>query len=187
MKIRSIVFLALLGVTANGTPLHSSSKQFVAPLHVPQVASNELVNNSYIIVFNDDVQPSAFQSHMQFLSFANDVHPLHTDADGESVSGVAHVYDSIIAKGYAATLSPDVLQMIRRRPEVKYVEQEKITRLSATQANAPWVRTAYFVCPCTDRLITLPPCRALHALPAAREYNLPASNIRTKITLAWVP
>ena len=145
MKIRSIVFLALLGVTANGTPLHSSSKQFVAPLHVPQVASNELVNNSYIIVFNDDVQPSAFQSHMQFLSFANDVHPLHTDADGESVSEVAHVYDSIVTKGYTGRFSNDAIEMIRRRPEVKYVEQDQLMRPDTlqVQADPTWVSTLF--------------------------------------------
>ena len=156
----------------------------LAPLYLADAPPHDVLNNSYIVMFHDDVPSPVFSTHLDFLKYASQVYPARRGEDGQVV---AHVYDSVIAKGYAATLSPDVLQMIRRRPEVKYVEQEKITRLSATQANAPWVRTAYFVGPCTDRLITLPPCRALHALPAAREYSLPASNIRTKITLAWVP
>ena len=113
----------------------------LAPLYFANAPPHDVLNNSYIVMFHDDVPSPVFSTHLDFLKYASQVYPVRGEDDGHVV---AHVYDSVIAKGYSATLSPDVLQMIRRRPEVKYVEQEKITRLSATQANAPWVRTATF-------------------------------------------
>lgn len=118
---------------------HHSGRQssYVAPLHVPSAPAHDLINNSYIVVFKDDVPPTVFASHLNFLQHAGQAHPLQ---DTENGINVAHVYDSSVAHGYAGTFSQDVLEMIRKRPEVDYVEQDQLAHAADVQANAPWVR-----------------------------------------------
>lgn len=123
----------------------------IAPLHVPAAAPHDLINNSYIVMFKEDVKPSAFAAHMSFLNHVNAVHPLVTDDDNEG-SAVGFVYNSFVAKGYAGKLSQDALEMIRHRPEVDYVEQEQYMYGDAIQQNSPWVR----------RIITIPSTKLWH-------------------------
>lgn len=111
----------------------------IAPLHVPTAAPHDLINNSYIVMFKEDVQPSAFAAHMNFLKHVNAVHPLVSEDDNEG-SAVGFVYDSFVAKGYSGRLSQDALEMIRYRPEVDYVEQDQYMYGDAIQRNSPWVR-----------------------------------------------
>lgn len=90
-------------------------------------------------MFKEDVQPSAFAAHMNFLKHVNAVHPLVSEDDNEG-SAVGFVYDSFVAKGYSGRLSQDALEMIRYRPEVDYVEQDQYMYGDAIQRNSPWVR-----------------------------------------------
>ena len=125
--------------------LTHASPLSLAPFYVPEAPAHDLLNSTYIVMFRDDIPADAFQAHLSFLQFANDVHPLHTDTDGESVSGVAHVYDSIVTKGYTGRFSNDAIEMIRRRPEVKYVEQDQLMRPDTlqVQADPTWVSTLF--------------------------------------------
>lgn len=115
----------------------------VAPYYVPEAPAQDLVNNSYIVMFKDDIPDTAFTAHMSFLNYANAAHPLH-DSEvseyGEVGAAVEQVYSTVV-KGYAARFSSDVLDMIRRRPEVKYVEHDRKMYVSTVQKNPPWVRT----------------------------------------------
>lgn len=110
----------------------------IAPLHVPTAAPHDLINNSYIVMFKEDVKPSAFAAHMNFLEHVNAVHPLVTEDDNEG-SAVGFVYNSFVAKGYSGRLSQDALEMIRYRPEVDYVEQDQYMYGDAIQRKSPWV------------------------------------------------
>lgn len=114
----------------------------VAPYYVPDAPAQDLVNNSYIVMFKDDIPVTAFAAHMSFLEYANAAHPLH-DSEvseyGEVGAAVEQVYNTVV-KGYAGRFSGDVLDMIRRRPEVKYVEHDRNLYVSTVQRNAPWVR-----------------------------------------------
>lgn len=107
----------------------------IAPLYIPPAAAHDLINNSYIVMFRDDVRPSVFTQHMNFLELAK-------TAKGVSASDVQleHMYNSEIAKGYAARLTPDILDLIRGRPEVKYVEQVQVMYADDIQNKPPWVR-----------------------------------------------
>lgn len=104
----------------------------VAPLHVPD--SDALVDNQYIVVLKDETPADAFNAHVNFVDFASQSSPLW----GES--GLNHVWDGGLLKGYSGRFSEDVLDMIRRRPEVDFVEQSQIVRVSEKQEPSPWVR-----------------------------------------------
>lgn len=127
---------------ASGTPLYSSSDA-IAPLYVPPVSSHDLFNNSYIVMLKDDVLSSAFSSHLRFLDLANEANPLQEEGSGV---GISQVYDSIVAKGYSGKFSEDVIKLIRRRPEVKYVEQNQVVQPDNVQMNSPWVRLYVLYC-----------------------------------------
>ena len=79
-------------------------------------------------MFQDDIEPDTFSSHMSFVAVMNELNPLQTEGEA-GISGVDHVYDSVVAKGYSGKFSENVVDMIRTRPEVKYVEQETEIRL----------------------------------------------------------
>lgn len=110
---------------------------YVAPLYIPSAPAHDLINNSYIVMFKNDVPPSVFASHLNFLQHVGQAYPLQ---DTEKGINVAHVYDSSVARGYAGTFSQDVLEMIRERPEVEYVEQDQLAHAADIQQNSPWVR-----------------------------------------------
>lgn len=88
-------------------------------------------------MLRDDVPPSAFSSHLRFLNLVNEANPLQEEGSGV---GISQVFDSIVAKGYSGKFSEDVIELIRRRPEVKYVEQNQVVRPDSVQMNPPWVR-----------------------------------------------
>ena len=122
--------------TNTDIPRHRYPPSFnIAPLNVPQVAPHDLLNDSYIVMLKEGVQPSLFASHMNFLQYANQENPLLGDE-----SGLNHVFDSHVAKGYTGKFSKEVIEMIRRQPEVDYVEHDQIVYALETQKGAPWVR-----------------------------------------------
>lgn len=132
--------------TYNSHP-HSETSPTLAPLYIPHTAApQDRLNDSYIVIFHPNVPPTAFESHLTFVAHAHAGHPLHgdysEDEGGGGGGGIAHVYDSAVTKGYAGRFSRDVLEMVRRRPEVKYVELDQVVRLDAVnvQQNPPWVR-----------------------------------------------
>ena len=115
-----------------------SSAAWIAPLYVPPVEAHDLRNVTYIVVLKRDIQPSVFDTHLSFISLAEEV-TLEQD-EGSLETKIHHVYDSVILKGYSATLPRDVLELVRRRPEVQYVEQDQAGYGGDVQTNAPWVR-----------------------------------------------
>lgn len=134
--------------TYNSHP-HPETSPTLAPLYIPRTtAPQDRLNDSYIVVFHSSVPPTAFESHLTFVAHAHAEHPLLGEdsedggGGGGGGGGIAHVYDSVVTKGYAGRFSRDVLEMVRRRPEVKYVEQDQVVRPDAVdvQQNPPWVR-----------------------------------------------
>ncbi|EJD08081.1 uncharacterized protein FOMMEDRAFT_101509 [Fomitiporia mediterranea MF3/22] len=139
-SLRSLALLSAAAV-ALSTPLSTSpdgaalryNRQYeIAPLHHPSVPAHRVVNDSYIVMFKDGVHPGAFDSHFSFLQQAHESDPL----DGDD-SGLKHVWDAHI-KGYAGSFSRDVVERIRRQPEVAYVEHDQIVHALETQKGAPW-------------------------------------------------
>ena len=147
MATKSFVLLAAaalslaspLSTSHDGLGFRSPRPQPIAPLNHPGVAPHRVLNDSYIVMFKDGVHPASFDNHFNFLAQAHEADPLdHEDA------GLTHVWDAHI-KGYAGRFSRDVLELIRRQPEVDYVEHDQIVHALDTQKSAPWVRLRLFV------------------------------------------
>jgi len=122
------------------TPLSTSSNYHrddplsVAPLldaHHP----HGTLNNSYIIMFKDGVSQTLTAQHFNFVQDAHKTSPLL----GEE-SGVRHIYAGHF-NGYAGRFSQEVIDQVRRMPEVDFVEKDQIVKAIDvdTQKSAPWV------------------------------------------------
>lgn len=92
------------------------------PVGVGSVSTSGLIPNQYIVVFRDQ---------------AGDARP-HTRAKVSLSGGVLrHSYTSAI-KGFSAVLSPAAVAALRGDPDVAYIEQDQVVRVSATQSGATW-------------------------------------------------
>ena len=79
---------------------------------------------------------SLMQNHINFLMAAHNADPL----EGDDMAGISQIYEGHI-NGYAGRFTPNVLDQIRRMPEVAYVEKDQIVQTQEinTQKSAPWV------------------------------------------------
>ncbi|KAF9448260.1 hypothetical protein P691DRAFT_775538 [Macrolepiota fuliginosa MF-IS2] len=135
-----LVVSLLLASTAFASPL--STPQHDLPAHSPLTLAPLLdehhphgtVNNSYIVVFKDDVPLHLIQNHMSFLQDAHSEDPLIDD-----FAGVRQVYDGHLT-GYAGRFSRSVVNKLLAAPEVAYIEKDQIVRTMdhETQRSAPW-------------------------------------------------
>ena len=148
-----LLCVTLLAVSlASATPLstyHGASRQAAGFTLAPIMLAEHphgTVNNSYIVMLKDGVEPALMANHMNFLQ---NVHA--ADAAADAFTGLTHVYDTHV-KGYAGRFSDFVLDHIRSMPEVAFVERDQIVRTlevergvdvdaegSKTQNGAPWV------------------------------------------------
>ncbi|KAI0800322.1 peptidase S8/S53 domain-containing protein [Fomes fomentarius] len=149
-RLLCITLLAVSLVSA--TPLstyHSTDRHVASAMTLAPLMSHEhphgSVNNSYIVMLKDGVDPALMANHMNFLQ---NIHAADPEAD--AFAGLTHVYDSHI-KGYAGKFSSSIVEQIRMMPEVNYVERDQMVRTleverhqefeaekHATQKGAPW-------------------------------------------------
>ena len=144
-KLSSYLFTLAAVRLSLASPFHNGGAS-IAPLYIPPAPAQDLLNNSYIVILKDDISPSAFSAHLNFVSLVREVSPLQDDVH-ELAS--EHVYNSVVAKGYAGKFSQDAVKMIRRRPEVQYIEQDSVVYGDDIQHGAPWVCISYigtFLC-----------------------------------------
>ncbi|KAF6815906.1 serine protease precursor [Colletotrichum musicola] len=116
--MHALTLLSLLPL-AIAAPSRRSSP---APLIVPRGAS--LVADKYIVRLRSDAGEGALASAMSAFS---------ADAD--------HVYNFGAAlRGFASTLNASEVDALRNDPDVDFIEQDAVMRISATetQRNAPW-------------------------------------------------
>ncbi|KAH7883304.1 peptidase S8/S53 domain-containing protein [Phlebopus sp. FC_14] len=121
-------------------PYHAPSRPHLAV--APLMSSDHphgSINNSYIVMFKDNVPPSLMHNHFNFVQMAH-----HSDSLlGDSIAGgISHVYDSHI-KGYAGEFTESVIEQIRRMPEIDFIERDQIVRTMEidtmdVQKGAPW-------------------------------------------------
>lgn len=145
-----VVSLAASGfaspLSTNPHELPRSNAFSYAPLHTEHHPHGS-INNSYIVMFKEDIAPALMANHMNFLQGIEREHPLM----GEFDAGLKHVYDGHV-KGYAGKFSSDTVHRIRQMPEVEFVERDQIVRTLEigeavdvdssslkTQKQAPWV------------------------------------------------
>lgn len=124
------VFSTPLSTNSN-VPI-SSTTLTLAPL-VAVEHPHGSINNSYIVMLKDDLPTAIMQTHMNFLQAAHSANPL-----SDQFSGVQQIYEGHIT-GYAGRFTEQVVDQIRRMPEVAYIEKDQIVRTQDVQKSAPWV------------------------------------------------
>ncbi|ESK97252.1 serine-type endopeptidase [Moniliophthora roreri MCA 2997] len=140
--ITSSLLAVSLAASTYATPLstnpHSSpsGRGFLAKAPVIQTEEyHGRINNSYIIVLKHDSPSRIVDNHMNFLQSAH-----YADALDAEESGLTQVYSGDHIKGYAGRFTESVIEQIRDRPEVEYVEPDQVVKISElkTQKGAPW-------------------------------------------------
>jgi len=120
----TVVAFPSWGHSDNLAPLISSSNADVVP-------------DSYIVVFKDGVRAN------DHSAWASSLHKRDLTANGmwdNIASGVKHVYDMGSFQGLAGRFRPDVLDEIRKNPDVEYIERDQLVYASdiKIQNRAPW-------------------------------------------------
>jgi hypothetical protein len=82
------------------------------------------LSDAYIVVFKDDVKETEVDAESDRVC-------------GESGSKKGRSFKHAV-KGFTSHLSPAAVEKMRRDPRVKYIEQDQIATMSATQFTAPW-------------------------------------------------
>ncbi|KAI6046372.1 peptidase S8/S53 domain-containing protein [Pisolithus marmoratus] len=137
----SLVVPLTLASPLSTSPYHAPARTHlsVAPLHVED-HPHGTIDNSYIVVFKEDVSPALMDNHLNFLQMAHASDSLL----GSSVAdGLRHIYDGGL-KGYAGEFTEGVVEQIRRMPEVDFVEKDQVVRATVfnetivQQKGSPW-------------------------------------------------
>ena len=108
----------------------------VAPLMVHE-HPHGTINNSYIVVLRDELPQAMIQNHLNFLQYA---HASDSFLGDGFADGIRHIYDGEL-KGYAGEFTENVIEQIRRMPEVDFIEKDQIVRTMdiGIQKSSPWV------------------------------------------------
>ncbi|KAJ5517934.1 hypothetical protein LT330_009927 [Penicillium expansum] len=108
------------------------------------------IPDSYIIVFKKHVDESSASAHQTWVQ---EVHTAHTgrmelkkrslfDFDFEAFMGLKHTFQIAGSlTGYAGHFHEDVIEQIRRHPDVEYIEKDSEVRTmtdGTVEKNAPW-------------------------------------------------
>ncbi|ORY84298.1 peptidase S8/S53 domain-containing protein [Protomyces lactucae-debilis] len=151
MKISASALLLVAGyASANGLK-HTALDE--APL-LSSVHS-ETIPNEYIVVLKDHVKDKAVEDHHAWVKALHVGSLLKRDqssfkAQGIDVmGGLKHIYDELIGfNGYSGRFSEDVLDALRKSPDVDYIEKDSIVyaledqplgvQSTALEKNAPW-------------------------------------------------
>ncbi|KAF8924225.1 serine protease [Dissophora ornata] len=140
LKLSTVAALLLAASSAVAYPSFIHSER-MAP--VISSIEAEVVPDSYIVVFKSGVSVSDHAAWVRDISFRDTVRNDASDDDDDSLgdgiaSGVRHVYDMGEFQGLAGRFRPDVLDEIRRHPDVDYIERDQVVYVSDVQKNAPW-------------------------------------------------
>ncbi|KAF9938838.1 serine protease [Mortierella antarctica] len=128
--VAALVLVAASSAAAQFAPCHSEA--LLAPLLASDNA--EVIPDSYFVVFKNGIRAQDNSGWVQ------DLHQRDVSVNGLSDldSGVRHVFDMGSFQGLAGRFSPEVLDEIRRNPDVDYIERDQMVYASDTQKSAPW-------------------------------------------------
>ncbi|KAJ3171155.1 subtilisin-like serine protease [Geranomyces variabilis] len=117
----------------------------VAASPAKNVAGTAIPEN-YIVVFKKDVHDDHVSSHMNWLQTTVAPAPqltVQAVTDGVSIDldapvsiyGIKHHYDFKNFRGYAARLPNDVVDSLKRDPNIDYIEEDKVVSILGSQKN----------------------------------------------------
>jgi cerevisin len=128
---------------------HFHESEYEAPMHTSATA--ETIENQYIVVFHPHADDDAIAQHHSFLetSFL-DTQPLLSQAGSQQTfdwhnplhdlfGTVKHTYNiTNKLKGYSGTFSTAAIDLLRKDPNVAYIEQDQEVHVYEQEKNAPW-------------------------------------------------
>ncbi len=119
----------ILAACAKQENLEIAKKNFtlgedqLAPVYMKNNVPPDL-QDSYIVVFNDDVPESEIDGESEKMC-------------GSSNSKKERTFKHVI-KGFTGRLTPAAVEEFRKNPRVKYIEQNQVVKIVATQTNPTW-------------------------------------------------
>ncbi|KAF4764239.1 hypothetical protein N7455_011054 [Penicillium solitum] len=147
--MKGFLSLTVLPLLAAASPVAVGSIHNDAAPILSSMTSQD-IPDSYIIVFKKHVDQSSASAHQSWLQ---EVHTAHTgrmelkkrslfDFDFEAFMGLKHTFQIAGSlTGYAGHFHEDVIEQIRRHPDVDYIEKDSEVRTmtdGTIEKNAPW-------------------------------------------------
>lgn len=108
------------------------------PIRTPK--AGDVIPGQYIVVLKEDITTSDFQAHQDFVVNKFSASASKRDqVEARAESIFTHTYNLGNLKGYAGRFDDATIEEIASRPEVAYVEADKIvtTQALVTQSNVP--------------------------------------------------
>ena len=132
MKKNLFVLLAILLVFAG------CSKE---PAEELVSVNDDIIKGKFIVVFDTDVTGKAFlksgRSYEGTLEYTRDLASKVLDETTISRDAIDHVYGYAL-DGFSAKLTDEEFVRLRNDKRVKYIEPDRIIRISGSQSNATW-------------------------------------------------
>lgn len=147
--MKGFLSLTVLPLLAAASPVAVGSIHNDAAPILSSMTSRD-IPDSYIVVFKKHVDQSSASAHQSWLQ---EVHTAHTgrmelkkrslfDFDFEAFMGLKHTFQIAGSlTGYAGHFHEDVIEQIRRHPDVDYIEKDSEVRTmtdGTIEKNAPW-------------------------------------------------
>ncbi|KGO74337.1 Proteinase inhibitor I9 [Penicillium italicum] len=147
--MKGFLSLTVLPLLAVASPVSVGSIHNEAAPILSSMTSRD-IPDSYIIVFKKHVDESSASAHQ---SWVQEVHTAHAgrmelkkrslfDFDFEAFMGLKHTFQIAGSlTGYAGHFHEDVIEQIRRHPDVEYIEKDSEVRTmtdGTVEKNAPW-------------------------------------------------
>ncbi|KAI5813591.1 alkaline proteinase [Pyronema omphalodes] len=107
-----------------------------APAAISKLKDGDVIQNNYIVVLKSDASSSDLQSHQ---AWAGRIHAESKSKRASTSAGFKHTYEFGKMKGYSGEFDEATIKEISSRPEVAFVEPDRVVQLAAqvTQASAP--------------------------------------------------
>jgi cerevisin len=130
---------------------HFHDSDYEAPIHTS--ANAKTIENQYIVIFHPHAEDDAIARHHSFLQttlLAAQPSIESQERSGQTSFGwhnpihdlfgmVKHTYNiTNKLKGYSGTFSTAAIDLLRKDPNVAYVEPDQEVRVYAQEKNAPW-------------------------------------------------
>ncbi|KAJ6155534.1 Subtilisin-like serine protease [Penicillium chermesinum] len=134
--------LAAAAPSFSAESIHNGAAPILSSTHAEEIP------DSYIVVFKKHVDPSAASAHH---SWVQDIHASNSRQelkkrslfgfDSEAYLGLKHTFhvaDSLM--GYSGHFHEDVIEQVRRHPDVEYIEKDSEVRTmnAKVEKDAPW-------------------------------------------------
>ncbi|KXG49696.1 Peptidase S8/S53, subtilisin/kexin/sedolisin [Penicillium griseofulvum] len=147
--MKGFISLTLIPLLAAASPVAVGSIHNDAAPILSSMNSRD-IPDSYIVVFKKHVDQGSASAHQSWLQ---EVHTAHTgrmelkkrslfDFDYEAFMGLKHTFHIAGSlMGYAGHFPEDVIEQVRRHPDVDYIEKDSEVRTmtdGTVEKNAPW-------------------------------------------------